>query len=302
MSDISLTAGMRSNLLSLQNTNTLVNRTQGRLSSGKQVNSALDNPTNFFAAQSHSNRVADLTSRKDGMSEAVQGIKAADAGITAITSLIEAAKGVAQSALATASMTERASYAVTYNTLMTQITQISSDSGYRGTNFLNAQNLTVEFAPTTNGATLQIKGFNSTNTGLSIGSVGISSAGHGQTAIAADTSTKTGTTVNSTIEWDNSVTSNASNSIRSSSKQLETALTTLRNKSLELSANLSVVTVRQSFTDSMINTLQTGADNLTLADTNQEGANMLMLQTRQSLGITSLSMASQAAQSVLKLF
>ncbi|MFA7061918.1 MAG: hypothetical protein WC156_14010 [Pedobacter sp.] len=300
MSDISLTAGMRSNLLSLQNTNTLVNRTQDRLSSGKKVNSALDNPTNFFAAQSHNNRVSDLTSRKDGMSEAVQGIKAADAGITAITSLIEAAKGVAQSALATASMTERASYAVTYNTLMTQITQISSDSGYRGTNFLNAQDLTVEFAPTTNGATLQIKGFNSTNTGLSIGSVGIT--GHGQTSAAGDTTATTGTTVNSTIQWDNSVTSDASNSIRSSSKQLENALTTLRNKSLELSANLSVVTVRQSFTDSMINTLQTGADNLTLADTNQEGANMLMLQTRQSLGITSLSMASQAAQAVLKLF
>ena len=300
MSDISLTAGMRSNLLSLQNTNTLVNRTQDRLSSGKKVNSALDNPTNFFAAQSHNNRVSDLTSRKDGMSEAVQGIKAADAGITAITSLIEAAKGVAQSALATASMTERASYAVTYNTLMTQITQISSDSGYRGTNFLNKQDLTVEFAPTTNGATLQIKGFNATNTGLSIGSVGIT--GHGQTSAAADTTTTTGTSVNSTIQWDNSTTSTASNSIRSSSKQLENALTTLRNKSLELSANLSVVTVRQSFTDSMINTLQTGADNLTLADTNQEGANMLMLQTRQSLGITSLSMASQAAQAVLKLF
>jgi flagellin-like hook-associated protein FlgL len=52
----------------------------------------------------------------------------------------------------------------------------------------------------------------------------------------------------------------------------------------------------------MINTLQTGADNLTLADTNEEGANMLMLQTRQNLGISSLSMASQAAQAVLKLF
>lgn len=300
MSDISLTAGMRSNLLSLQNTNTLVNRTQDRLSSGKKVNSALDNPTNFFAAQTHNNRVSDLTSRKDGMSEAVQGIKAADAGITAITSLIEAAKGVAQSALATASMTERASYAVTFNTLMTQITQISSDAGYRGTNFLNAQQLTVEFAPATNGATLQIKGFNSTNVGLSIGSAGIS--GHGQTSAATAATSVTGSLLNSSVKWDSAVTSDASNSIRSSSKQLENALTTLRNKSLELSANLSVVTVRQSFTDSMINTLQTGADNLTLADTNQEGANMLMLQTRQSLGITSLSMASQAAQSVLKLF
>jgi flagellin len=65
---------------------------------------------------------------------------------------------------------------------------------------------------------------------------------------------------------------------------------------------LSIVTTRQTFTDTMVNTLETGADNLTLADTNEEGANMLMLQTRQSLGTTSLSLASTAAQAVLKLF
>lgn len=299
MADISLTSGMRSNLLSLQNTNTLINRTQERLSSGKKVNSALDNPTNFFAAQAANNRATDLTNRKDGMSEAVQGIKAADAGITAITSLIQAAQGVAGAALSTSSMTERASYAVTYNTLMTQITQLASDSGYRGTNFLTKENLTVEFAPITNDATLQVKGFNSTSAGLSIQKVTIS--GHGQTT-ATGTSTVAATTLQTSTAWDNSVTSNASNAIRSSSRQLENALSTLRTKSSELSANLSVVTTRQNFTDSMINTLNTGADNLTLADTNQEGANMLMLQTRQSLGITSLSMASQAAQAVLRLF
>ena len=63
-----------------------------------------------------------------------------------------------------------------------------------------------------------------------------------------------------------------------------------------------IVTTRQTFTDTMISTLQTGADNLTLADTNEEGANLLMLQTRQSLGTSSLSMSSQSAQAVLKLF
>lgn len=299
MSDISLTSGMRSNLLSLQNTNTLINRTQERLSSGKKVNSALDNPTNFFAAQAANSRATDLTNRKDGMSEAVQGIKAADAGITAVTSLIQAAQGVAGAALATSSMTERASYAVTYNTLMTQITQLASDSGYRGTNFLNNENLTVEFAPITNDATLQVKGFNATSAGLSLQSVTIS--GHGQTA-ATNTSTVAATTLQTSTAWDNSVTSNASNAIRSSSRQLENALSTLRTKSSELSSNLTVVTTRQTFTDSMINTLNTGADNLTLADMNEEGSNMLMLQTRQNLGITSLSMASQAAQAVLRLF
>jgi len=291
--DISLTSGMRNNLLSLNQTSNLINRTQERLSTGKKVNSALDNPTNFFAAQAHMNQA-------NGMSEAVQAVQAADAGITGITSLIESAQGVAQAALATTSMTDRASYATTFNTLMTQITQLASDSGYRGTNFLNSNNdLTVEFAPTTNQSTLQIKSFNATSAGLSLQTVSI--IGHGQTA-ATGNSTVAASSLQTSTEWDNSVTSLASNAIKSSSLQMEDALSTLRTKSSELSANLSVVTTRQTFTDSMINTLNTGADNLTLADMNEEGANMLMLQTRQNLGITSLSMASQAAQAVMRLF
>lgn len=281
INDISLTSGMRNNLLSLQNTTQLINRTQTRLSTGKSVNTALDNPTNFFAAQTATARATDLSNRKDGMSEAVQMVSAANAGITGITSLIQSAQGVAQAALATTSTTDRSTYAATFNTLMTQITQLASDSGYRGTNFLNGQNQTVEFAPTTGGATLQIQGFDATSTGL-----GLSTA-----------STATGG-----LDWANATSTTGTTAIQSSATQLEGALTTLRNESTSLSANLSVVTTRQSFTDNMVTTLQTGADNLTLADTNQEGANLLMLQTRQSLGITSLSLASQAAQAVLKLF
>lgn len=274
INDISLTAGMRNNLLSLQNTNTLINRTQDRLATGKKVNTALDNPTNFFAAQGHTSRAADLSVRKDGMSEAVQLVKAADNGIKGITALIESAKGVAGAALATANATDRATYTTTFNTLMTQITQLASDSGYRGTNLLTATgsngegSLTVEFGQTTGSSTLGINGFNATATGLGI-------------------------TANSLVTTED---------ITSASSQLEGALNTLRSESSKLSANLSVVTTRQDFTNSMINTLTVGSDNLTLADTNEEGANMLMLQTRQNLGITSLSMASQAAQAVLRLF
>ncbi len=87
-----------------------------------------------------------------------------------------------------------------------------------------------------------------------------------------------------------------------SERQLETGMNTPRVNSAALSSSLSVVAVRQDFTQQMISTLQTGSDNLTLADMNEEGANMLMLQTRQSLGVTSLSMASQASQSVMRLF
>lgn len=273
INDISLTSGMRSNLLSLQSTAKQIDQTQGRLSSGKRVNTPLDNPTNYFAAQGHMERASDLSVRKDGMSEAIQIVKAADTGIKAISSLIEAAKGVAGAALATSDANERSTYTTTFNTLLSQISSLASDSGYRGTNLLNAGSQTVEFGQRTNAATLQINGFNATATGL--------------TAQSA--------TANA---W--SVSGNSA--ISSSSGELESALSFLRTKSSSLSASLSVVTTRQDFTNSMINTLQTGSDNLTLADTNEEGANMLMLQTRQNLGITSLSMASQAAQAVLRLF
>jgi flagellin-like hook-associated protein FlgL len=83
---------------------------------------------------------------------------------------------------------------------------------------------------------------------------------------------------------------------------LTAALSTLRSQASAFGSSLSVVQTRQDFTKNMINTLQTGSDNLVLADTNEESANMLALQTRQSLSTTALSLASQADQNVLQLF
>ena len=99
LSTISLTSGMRSNLFNLQKTSMDMEVTQKRLSTGLKVNSALDDPINFFTAQEHKLRASDLASRKDGMSEAIQTIKAANVGIEGISSLIAQAKSLAQSAL-----------------------------------------------------------------------------------------------------------------------------------------------------------------------------------------------------------
>jgi flagellin-like hook-associated protein FlgL len=307
MADISLTAGMRNNLLSLQNTAAQIGTTQGRLATGKKVNTPLDNPTNYFAAQSATARATDLTNRKDGMGESLAMVSAATTGIAGISLLIETAQGIAASAVSSQSVTERANYAATFNTLMTQVSQLASDSGYRGTNFLIKQNQTVEFGQTTNAATLEIKGFTATQGGLSIDGAAIAS-GNGVTAKALGVDTTFSGKANMTLEWNASgatataISSNATAVIQSAATQLESALSTLRSQASTLAANLSVITTRQTFTDSMINTLKTGSDNLTLADMNQEGANMLILNTRQSLGTTSLSLASQAAQSVLRLF
>jgi flagellin len=270
ISDISLTSGMRSNLVNLQTTAKLLDRTQVRLSTGKKVNTALDDPVNFFAAQGHTNRAADLAALKDGMSEAIQTVKAADAGITGISSLIEAARGLAQAARS-ADSTGRAALSTQFDNLRTQLDRVAKDSGYKGTDLLDTGPKTLKVIFDEGGASsLTITGFDATTTGLTI------SAAAGSWATDAN--------------------------IDAAVTQLTSAVSTLRAGSATLAANLNIISVRQEFTTSMIATLQKGADNLTLADMNEEGANMLMLQTRQSLSTTALSLASQAAQSVLRLF
>jgi flagellin-like hook-associated protein FlgL len=273
---ITLTSGMRQNLFSLQQTSKLMELTQSRLATGKRVQTALDDPINFFAAENHQQRANDLAFRKDAMGEAIQTIKAASTGIEAITDLIAAAKATAQSALSvdTSASDERSALSVQFNSLRDQISSLAEDSGYKGINFLQLGNLTVSFnADGTN--TLYLEGFN--------GCAGAAVTEGLDIAVA----------INS---W------GGNDNINAAITELDAAKSTLRTEAKELSSNLSIITTRQDFTDKMINTLEDGVANLTNADMNEEGANMLMLQTRQALGTTSLSLASQAAQSVLRLF
>src|SRR2546428_13192164 len=96
--DIVLSAGVRSNLLALQSTAQLIAQTQTRLATGKRVNSALDNPINFFTASSLNNRASDLGNLLDSVSNAVQTLQAADNGITSLTKLVQSAQSLAQQA------------------------------------------------------------------------------------------------------------------------------------------------------------------------------------------------------------
>ena len=276
--NITLTAGMRQNLVSLQNTNKLMELTQTRLASGKKVNTALDDPVKYFAALGHTNRASDLAYRKTEMGEAIQTIKAANNGIEGVTSLIESAKSTAQSAQAidaTATTTaqdykDRSALLVQFETLRSQIDELAQDSGYKGLNFLQQSTMTVEFGENVGDASLKVVGFDGDSTGLSVDSA-------------------SGTWTTDAL-------------ITAAIADLDNAKSTLRTKAKELSNALSTITTRQEFTTNMINVLQDGAASLVNADMNEEGANMLMLQTRQALGTTSLSLASQAAQSVLRLF
>src|SRR6266481_3180635 len=97
-SSITLSAGVRQNLLALQDTAALLSTTQNRLATGKKVNTALDNPSNFFTSQGLSNRASDLNSLLDTIGQAQQTLKAADTGLTSLTSLVQSAKSIATQA------------------------------------------------------------------------------------------------------------------------------------------------------------------------------------------------------------
>jgi flagellin-like hook-associated protein FlgL len=205
------------------------------------------------------------------MSEAIQTVKAANQGIESITTLIAAAKSLAQSAKSADSTGTAASLANDFNDVLDQIDYLAADSGYKGINLVNGtgESLTVEFDQDGT-SKLTLNGFAGSSGGLSIDDA----AGAWASATGIDAAIT----------------------------DLDDARDTLRTKAKTLSTNLSVITARQDFTEGMINVLGDGAAKLTNADMNEEGANMLMLQTRQALGSTSLSLASQAAQNVLRLF
>ncbi len=270
MSDIVLSSGVRSNLLQLQQTSDLITQTQNRLATGKRVNSALDNPINFFTAQSLSSRANDLNGLLDTMSTAINTIQAANNGLTSITKLIQTAQSLVTQAQQTTDTGVRATLASQYDSLLTQIDQLASDSGINGINLLNGDDLTVKLNED-NTSSVTVTGVNDTT--------------------AADLAINS-----STNSW------GSSTDMSTAATELTAALVTVRSQSQSLSSNLQTVQVRQEFTKSMVNTLNNGADSLTLADSNEEGANLLALQTRQQLSTTALSLAAQADQNVLRLF
>lgn len=272
MSEIILSAGVRSNLLQLQRTSDLISSTQTKLATGKRVNSALDNAINFFTAQGLDNRASDLSALLDSMSNAINTIQAADNGISAITKLVQSAQSLVSQAQQTSDTAVRTTLSGQFDDILTQIGQLAGDSGFNGINLLGGDNLTVTLNEDAS-STTEITGVDYTN--ASGTALGISTAANNWASTA---------------------------DITAASTDLTAALTTLRSQSQTLSSNLSVVQIRQDFTKATINTLQAGSDALTLADSNEEGANLLALQTRQQLSTTALSLAAQADQNVLRLF
>lgn len=169
----------------------------------------------------------------------------------------------------------RDKYERDFNNLRDQIADLANDAHYKGVNLLKGDILSVFFNADQT-SKLDIEGVEMTPEGLlNIGEVTTASGNHG---FQLDTG------------------------IKAFVDTLNSATNVLRQQASTFGANLGVVQIRQDFTSALINTLETGASNLTVADTNEEGAKMLALQTRQQLGTTALSLANQAEQGVLRLF
>jgi flagellin len=403
MSGITLSASVRQNLLSLQDTANLLAQTQTHLATGKKVNSALDNPTNFFTAAGLDSRASDIGNLLDSIGNGVQILQAANTGITSLSSLVDTAKSIANQALqqpsgystkgsfTTAAITgtagtandivnsggtanslstetlifktasgsttitlgtsanqvnsitalnsalsaaniqltagintngtltftstndaagqtitnsgtaptaidavdvtgtavgtpsstvtavadavsqaTRASLVAQYNQVITQINNTALDSSFNGVNLLNGDTLKLVFDETGK-STLSITGVTFSASGLGLGSL------------------TAGTDFIDNVHTNSVLTA------------LNTASTTLRAQASAFGANLSVVQIRQEFNKNLINVLQTGSSNLTLADANEEAANSQALSTRQSIAVSALALANQSQQSVLQL-
>src|SRR3954468_454470 len=128
MSDITLSAGVRQNLLSLQNTASLMALTQNRLATGKKVNSALDNPVSFFTSQSLNDRANDLSSLLDSISNGIQTLQAANNGLTSLTKLVQSAQAIVQQAQQNASSSAKVTGTVAGLTGSTLLTLATTDT------------------------------------------------------------------------------------------------------------------------------------------------------------------------------
>jgi flagellin len=398
MTGIVLSASVRQNLLSLQSTAELLSTTQNRLATGNKVNSALDNPTNFFTAQGLNNRSNDINNLLDSIGNGVQVLQAANTGLTSLQKLVDTAKSIANQVLQTT---------VGYSTKSSATTTVgavgsAADLTTGGTTTL--QGKTVIFTPATGSATTltfsNVAGAGNVNS-LDALNAAISGAGLGVTAsisstgfltftssndnasqaitvaggAAANTVQITGTTIAAApvaavadaasqairanlVSQYNGILSQITNTAQDASfnginllngdtlkltfnetgkstlsitgvtygatglgltvlvsgtdfldsssankalTALSSASTSLRTEASALGSNLSIVQIRQDFSKNLINVLQTGASNLTLADTNEEAANSQALSTRQSIAVSALALANQSQQSVLQL-
>jgi len=298
MSDIALTAAQRTSLLSLQNTQSLSERTQTRLSTGRSVNGVVDDAVNYFRAKSLTDRASDFDLKKTEIDQGISALNTALGALESIDTLVKQMKGVVEAARSQ-SATERKSSTTQFEEIGKQIYQLVEDASYQGLNLISSTNSTLDVSFGTRTASkIQVAGIDlnetegdATNGMFSVGA--FSGAGNNIQVSAFGLSGGTFTTFGTS----NSQVSMANDMI----DILDKGISRLRGHAASLGSNVAILQTRLDFTTSYTNELTVGSDKLTLADLNEEGANLIALQTRQQLGIQSLSISGQQQQAVLGL-
>ncbi|MGE5514877.1 MAG: flagellin [Bacteroidota bacterium] len=288
--NVTLSASMRSNLLTLQKTGDLVNRTNARLSSGMKVSSAIDDAVAYFQAKGLADRASDLGSRKDGIDQGISSLKSAITGLEGVEKILTQMKGVALSGKS-ATAAERKDLQSQFATLAQQLNNLVNDTSYQGLNLLSSSTakLKVEFSEKSS-AYMNINGVDIQTSSLA-----------GLKKQASILATALGSGKWSTIGGTSASAPKVS-MFDSVAKALDSAVAKVRSNTKMLGTNVAILQTRLDFTKSYVNNLQEGSGKLTLADLNEEGANLVSLQTRQQLGIQALSFAGQQEQGVLSLF
>ena len=236
----------------------------GQVSTLNQLNTAL--AANNLQATLSTTGVINIVTSNDAASStigAITGSAAASGG--AFNGLTAAAPVADPNSQAT-----RTSLVAQYNNVLQQINTTAQDSSFNGINLLNGDTLKLTFNETGKST-------------LSITGVTFNDAGLGLATLTAGTDFLDSSSANKALA------------------ALTAASTTLRSEASALGSNLSIVQIRQDFSKNLINVLQTGSSNLTLADTNEEAANSQALSTRQSIAVSALALANQSQQSVLQL-
>lgn len=266
---VNLSGAVRTNLLGLQRTTGLAQRTDERLSSGLRVRDPLDGAAEFFASQALNGRAQDLTQTKDGVDQALSTIQAATNGLDAIGELTRQAEGIALAARNTSDPNQRAALADQFNELQSQIDSIAQDSGFGGTNLIQGTPDNLDVALNEDGSSsLTVQGTDSTSAGLGINNTTFATDADIDAAIA----------------------------------ETRSALSTVRTTTATLGSSTSTLQTRLDFTQDLTNTLEAGAASLTNADLTEEAANRLSLQTRQQVGVNATSLAAQSETAILGLF
>ncbi len=263
MSDIALSSSERANLLLLQRVAAARGDAANRLSTGQRVNSAVDDPVDFFAANSLQNRVADLLNAKDDIGQGLSAIEATLDGLDALSTLSEQLQGIASSALG-GTDAQRAAAAQQFDTLRAQFDALAADVSFGGTQLLSSDDRNVTIND--RGTTQAIEGV-----AIDSASLGLGSAASDYNGFATDAD------------------------IQSALSALTSVDTSLQSNAQTFGGNIAALTIREEFNTQLGNTLTLGAQRLVEADLGEEAATLLAADVRDRLGLNGLQVAQQNA-------